>query len=346
MSKAILVTGGLGFIGSNFIEQLIQKQTDISIVNLDKMTYASNITNSHHFKNNSRYTMVRGDICDPRTLAWIFEKHNIQHVIHFAAESHVDNSITGPEAFIQTNCVGTFMLLEQARQSWLTKTEHDLKSVSDNLFLHVSTDEVFGQLTMEQDAFSEETAYDPSSPYSASKASSDLIVKSYFRTYGLKTIVTNCSNNYGPHQHKEKLIPTIIRSALKGHRIPIYGDGTNIRDWIFVKDHCNALIKIMKEGIPGERYNIGGSCEKSNMDIAKQICAILDEITPKKDQTSYRTQIEFVKDRPGHDFRYAVNTAKIKQTIGWVPETAFSDGLKSTIEWYLNHPEYLYESSP
>lgn len=335
MNESILVTGGMGFIGSHFIDTLVSENYKFQIVNLDKMTYAANIKNESTFKIHKNYTFIEGDICDARLLATIFKEYNVSRVIHFAAESHVDNSIEGPDVFMNTNCMGTFKLLEQSRQSW---KNHSFST--DPLFIHVSTDEVFGQLTATDSPFSESTPYDPSSPYSSSKAASDLMARSYYRTYGLNVIVTNCSNNFGPRQHHEKLIPTIIRSALQGNAIPIYGNGLNIRDWLHVKDHCKAIKLVFEKGIPGQRYNIGGGVEMSNIDLANTICETLDIIAPKKDGESYVDQISFVEDRPGHDFRYAISIDKIRQELSWNPSPDFSDLLVETVQWYFDHSDY------
>ena len=336
-NNKVLLSGGAGFIGSNHVEYLLET-TDSEVVVLDKLTYAGNLANLSAFEENSRYTFVKGDICDEQLLKELFEKHQFNQVIHFAAESHVDNSITGPAAFIETNIVGTFLLLQQAYKTWMTGPGELKEQFKNARFLHVSTDEVYGTLG-KTGLFTETTPYAPNSPYSASKASSDFIVRSYFHTYGMPVVTTNCSNNYGPNQHKEKLIPTIIRKAVSGESIPIYGDGKNVRDWLYVKDHCSGIQLALEEGTLGETYNIGGRNERENLYIAHTICDILDEIKPKKE--SYRKQISFVTDRPGHDFRYAIDASKIENELGWKAKENFESGIKKTIKWYLNNTDRL-----
>lgn len=336
MNESILVTGGMGFIGSHFIEELINDTKDYLVVNFDKLTYAANKNNDLAFRDHKNYTFVQGDICHSKQLDEVFSEYKVAHVIHFAAESHVDNSIEGPAVFMNTNCMGTFHLLDRARRFWAERSFS-----REPMFLHVSTDEVFGQLQPGDPPFTEQTPYDPSSPYSSSKAASDLMARSFHRTYGLNVIVTNCSNNFGPHQHHEKLIPTIIRSALKGQAIPIYGNGLNIRDWIYVKDHCKAIKVIFNQGSAGERYNIGGGVEKTNIDLAKIICHCLDQLSPRKDGKSYQSQISFVNDRPGHDFRYAISNEKIGRDFSWAPDPDFEGHLRKTVQWYIDHPDYL-----
>ena len=330
----VLVTGGAGFIGSNFIPFFLKKHPSVSIVNLDKLTYAGNREYLRELESSDRYTFIEADICDAEMLLDTFLRFNISSVIHFAAESHVDNSITNPDTFIKTNIGGTFNLLEAARNSWLDNSQKVKKGFEDSRFHHISTDEVYGSLGKEG-YFSESSAYAPNSPYSASKAASDFLVRSYHHTYGLDVVTSNCSNNYGPRQHDEKLIPTIIRKALKGSTIPIYGDGKNVRDWLFVLDHCRGISLVFKEGIAGETYVIGGNNEHDNLSIANKICAMLDETHPKK-VGSYRDQISFVKDRLGHDRRYAIDATKIRNELGWKPETDFDNGLRTTIAWYLD----------
>ena len=327
--KNILVTGGCGFIGSNFIHHLINKNDLSHIVNLDKLTYAGNISNLSQVSN-SRHTLIEGDICDSDLVKSLFDKYEFESVIHFAAESHVDRSIDGPSNFIHTNIVGTLNLLEHAR-SYFSKTKNE-----DFRFLHVSTDEVYGSLD-DGGKFLESTPYDPSSPYSASKAGSDHLVRAWNRTYELPTLITNCSNNYGPFQFPEKLIPLIIINCLNDKPLPVYGDGANVRDWLFVKDHCNAISSVLKNGKIGQTYNIGGNNEIKNIDVVKTICSILDEVLPREDSRSYSELINFVKDRPGHDFRYAINAEKIKMELDWVPKESFDSGIRETIKWYLDN---------
>jgi dTDP-glucose 4,6-dehydratase len=329
----ILITGGAGFIGSNFIEYYLVKHPEINIINLDKLTYAGELSNLKKMESHNNYTFIQGDICDRALIEKIFNKFNITGIIHFAAESHVDNSITSPDTFIQTNIFGTFTLLDIAKTFWMD-TSHKFKTgCENNRFLHISTDEVYGSLG-DYGLFTEQTPYAPNSPYSASKASSDFLVRSYFHTYGLNVVTTNCSNNYGPKQHDEKLIPTIIRNALKGENIPIYGDGQNIRDWLYVLDHCKGIDLVFEKGISGETYNIGGNNERNNLYIATKICEILDDLKPQKE--SYKNQITFVKDRPGHDFRYAIDAHKIESQLGWRADENFETGIKKTVNWYIN----------
>jgi dTDP-glucose 4,6-dehydratase len=332
--KNILVTGGAGFIGANFVTYFIEGNPDINVVNLDKLTYAGDLANLEEVAGHSRYTFVQGDICDRELIETLFEKYDFSDVIHFAAESHVDNSISGPEAFIRTNVVGTFNLLDVARKHWMTAPNHYKEGYKQSRFHHISTDEVYGTLGA-TGLFTEETPYAPNSPYSASKASSDMIVRSYFHTYGMQVVTTNCSNNYGPKQHNEKLIPTIIRKAILGENIPIYGDGKNVRDWLYVLDHCKGIELVFKNGKAGETYNIGGRNERNNLYIADTICEILDELQPKP-EGSYKEQIVFVKDRPGHDLRYAIDATKIETELGWKADENFETGIRKTIAWYLN----------
>lgn len=332
MNKPItLVTGGAGFIGSNFIEFLINSSNE-NVINVDKLTYAGNLDNLKRVENNSRYTFLKGDICDTNFIATLFKNYNITKAYHFAAESHVDNSITGPKTFIDTNIVGTFNLIHAAYTKWMNGPGQLNEEFLNARFLHISTDEVFGTLG-ETGLFTETTPYAPNSPYSASKAASDMLVRSYFHTYNFPVITTNCSNNYGPHQHKEKLIPTIIRKALSGEKIPIYGDGKNIRDWLFVLDHCTGIKLALEKGTLGETYNIGGKNERQNIYIATMICDILDELKPK--EGSYKEQISYVSDRPGHDFRYAIDASKIENELGWEAQENFETGIRKTISWYL-----------
>lgn len=332
--KTILVTGGAGFIGSNFIPWYLETHTDHAIVNLDVLTYAGNPANLKEVENNSRYTFVKGDICDRAIVEALFDKYDFSGVVHFAAESHVDNSISGPEAFIRTNVFGTFTLLDVARKKWLKAPFEFIDGKKDNRFLHVSTDEVYGTLG-ETGLFTETTSYAPNSPYSASKAGSDMLVRSYFHTYGMNVVTTNCSNNYGPRQHKEKLIPTIIRKALAGEGIPIYGDGKNIRDWLYVLDHAKGIGLAFEKGKSGETYNIGGRNERTNNQIADTICSILDSMKPREGGKSYKQLLTFVKDRAGHDKRYAIDASKIESELGWKAEETFDTGIRKTIEWYI-----------
>jgi dTDP-glucose 4,6-dehydratase len=331
--KNILVTGGAGFIGANFVPYFIEKNSDYHLVNLDALTYAGNLENVSEVENHERYTFVKGDIVDAEFIRNLFDKYQFHDVIHFAAESHVDNSISGPEAFIKTNVLGTFNLLDTARKLWMSAPNQYKPGFENARFHHVSTDEVYGTLG-ETGLFEETTPYAPNSPYSASKAGSDMIVRSYFHTYGMNVVTTNCSNNYGPKQHNEKLIPTIIRKAITGENIPIYGDGKNVRDWLYVLDHCKGIELAFKTGKSGETYNIGGRNERNNLQIVDRVCAILDELKPKA-SGSYKDQITFVKDRPGHDLRYAIDATKIENELGWKADENFDTGIVKTIEWYL-----------
>ena len=325
----ILITGGAGFIGSNFITYFLRENKEFNIVNLDKLTYAGNLENLREIENNDRYVFVQGDICNIELLRELFTAYNFHSVINFAAESHVDNSIDRPADFVKTNIEGTFCLLEVAREFW----KPELGKPSPNRFHHISTDEVYGSLG-ESGYFTEETPYAPNSPYSASKAASDFLVRSYYHTYGLNVVTSNCSNNYGPKQHDEKLIPTIVRSALEGRSIPIYGDGKNVRDWLYVEDHCRGIDLVFQKGKAGETYLIGGSNECDNLYIARKVCTLLDHMRPKA-QGSYAEQISFIADRPGHDFRYAIDATKIINELKWSPEQSFESGLEKTISWYL-----------
>ncbi|MBP5287828.1 MAG: dTDP-glucose 4,6-dehydratase [Elusimicrobiales bacterium] len=335
MAHTILITGGAGFIGSNFIPYFLEKHPEYSIINLDKLTYAGNPENLKECEANPRYTFVKGDICDAELVNGIFARHDIKGAIHFAAESHVDNSITGPLPFIQTNLLGTFTLLEAARKHWMTAPGQHKPGYSVCRFHHISTDEVYGTLG-ETGLFMETTPYAPNSPYSASKAGSDFLVRAYHHTYGMNVTTTNCSNNYGPKQHDEKLIPTIIRRALAWQTIPIYGDGKNVRDWLYVLDHCKGIDLVFHKGIAGETYNIGGHNERNNLQIVNTICGIMDELRPAADGKSYRELITFVKDRAGHDRRYAIDATKIETELGWKAEENFETGIRKTVEWYLN----------
>ena len=331
--KHILVTGGAGFIGANFVPYFIENNSDYHLVNLDLLTYAGNLENVSEVENHPRYTFVQGDICDRSFVEDLFKKFLFHDVIHFAAESHVDNSISGPEAFIKTNVLGTFNLLDTARKLWMSAPNQYNVGFENSRFHHVSTDEVYGTLG-ETGLFEETTPYAPNSPYSASKAGSDMIVRSYFHTYGMNVVTTNCSNNYGPKQHDEKLIPTIIRKAIKGENIPIYGDGKNVRDWLYVLDHCKGIELAFKTGKSGETYNIGGRNERNNLYIVDTVCSILNELQPKS-EGKYQDQITFVKDRPGHDLRYAIDATKIETELGWKADENFETGIVKTVRWYL-----------
>ncbi len=333
--KNVLVTGGAGFIGSNFVRYLLKAESQIRVINLDALTYAGSLENLKDLPGADRYTFENGNICDRALVSRIFREHQIDTVVHFAAETHVDRSIVGPEPFIQTNIVGTFTLLEAARQFWLTDSSVSLESVR---FHHVSTDEVYGSLKPGDPAFSETTPYAPNSPYAASKASSDHLVRSYSHTFGLPATISNCSNNYGPYQFPEKLIPLMILNAQTGKPLPVYGDGQQIRDWLFVKDHCEAIHAILTKGKRGETYNIGGGNQPANLTIVETICDMLDEFQPK--DASHHKLIQFVTDRPGHDRRYAMDIRKIQRELGWQPRHSLTDGLRATVEWYLSNPDW------
>ncbi|CAI2327090.1 dTDP-glucose 4,6-dehydratase [Vibrio parahaemolyticus] len=334
----ILVTGGAGFIGSAVVRHIIRDTQD-SVVNLDKLTYAGNLESLVDVADSDRYYFEQVDICDRTELDRVFSEHQPDMVMHLAAESHVDRSIDGPAAFIETNVMGTYHLLEAARQYWSSLEEANKSAFR---FHHISTDEVYGDLEGTDDLFTETTSYAPSSPYSASKASSDHLVRAWQRTYGLPTLVTNCSNNYGPYHFPEKLIPLMILNALDGKPLPVYGDGMQIRDWLFVEDHARALYKVVTEGEIGETYNIGGHNEKANIEVVKTICALLEELRPDKPTgvESYESLITYVKDRPGHDVRYAIDATKIAQELNWTPEETFESGIRKTVEWYLNNPQW------
>lgn len=332
--KKILVTGGAGFIGSNFIPYFLEEHQEYFIVNLDLLTYAGSLENLMEVEDNSRYLFVKGDICDRNLVETLFSEHDFYGVIHFAAESHVDNSISGPEAFIRTNIFGTFTLLDVARKFWMKAPFSFQDGCETRRFLHISTDEVYGSLGT-TGLFTEQTSYAPNSPYSASKASSDMLVRSYFHTYGMNVVTTNCSNNYGPKQHPEKLIPTIIRTALANKPIPIYGDGLNVRDWLYVLDHCKGINSALQKGRSGETYNIGGRNERTNLQIVNELCELLNRLKPRSDGRSYKTQITFVKDRAGHDRRYAIDASKLERELGWHAVENFESGIAKTINWYL-----------
>ncbi len=335
--QKVLVTGGAGFIGSNFILHWIAN-VGTAVVNLDLLTYAGNAGNLSRVQSDARYSLVRGDICDAELVAGILREHCPQAIIHFAAESHVDRSIAAPGAFIQTNVVGTFTLLEQARIYWSGLDEDGKRAFR---FVHVSTDEVYGSLGLEDAAFSESTAYAPNSPYAASKAASDHLARAYFHTYKMPVVTTNCSNNYGPYQFPEKLIPLVILNALEGKPLPVYGDGQNVRDWLFVDDHCSAIRTVLEKGKPGETYNIGGNSERKNLDVVTSICDIVDELRPSPSSPPRRKLITFVTDRPGHDRRYAIDASRISRELGWVPAERFESGLRKTVAWYLENESWV-----
>ena len=333
----ILVTGGAGFIGSNFVLDWLA-ETDEPVVNLDALTYAGNLENLAALSGDARHCFVHGSIDDSALLSRLFNEHQPRAVLNFAAESHVDRSIQGPEAFIQTNIVGTFRLLEATRAYWSTLNEQARRSFR---LLHVSTDEVYGSLDRTDPAFTELNRYEPNSPYSASKAASDHLVRAYHHTYGLPVLTTNCSNNYGPYHFPEKLIPLCIHNALEGKPLPIYGDGQQIRDWLYVRDHCSAIRTVLRGGRVGETYNVGGWNERPNLEVVRTLCAILDELSPRADGVSYIAQITFVTDRPGHDRRYAIDARKLERELGWKPQETFETGLRKTVAWYLAHQDWV-----
>ena len=334
----LLVTGGAGFIGSAVIRHIIENTSD-SVVNVDKLTYAGNLESLTSVTNDDRYAFEQVDICNRAELERVFAEHKPDAVMHLAAESHVDRSIDGPAAFIETNIVGTYTILEVTRAYWSQLPDAEKQAFR---FHHISTDEVYGDLEGTDDLFTETTSYEPSSPYSASKASSDHLVRAWLRTYGLPTIVTNCSNNYGPYHFPEKLIPLIILNAIDGKPLPVYGDGMQIRDWLYVEDHARALYKVVTEGEIGETYNIGGHNEKANIEVVKTICSLLEEFVPKKPEgvQQYQDLITYVTDRPGHDVRYAIDASKIERELGWTPEESFETGIRKTVEWYLNNKQW------
>ncbi len=334
----ILVTGGAGFIGSNFVIDWLANH-DEPVVNLDKLTYAGNLQNLVSLEDDARHHFVRGDIGDATLVARLLAEHKVRAVLNFAAESHVDRSIEGPGAFIQTNIVGTFNLLEAVRAYWNGLDAADKVAFR---FLHVSTDEVYGSLASDAPAFNEQNRYEPNSPYSASKAASDHLVRAYHHTYGLPVLTTNCSNNYGPYHFPEKLIPLVIHNALAGKPLPIYGDGQQIRDWLYVTDHCSAIRRVLADGQLGETYNVGGCNEKANIDVVGTLCAILDELRPRTDGQPYSAQMTFVKDRPGHDRRYAIDAGKLERELGWRPAETFETGIRKTVEWYLANQEWVH----
>ncbi|MBW4656750.1 MAG: dTDP-glucose 4,6-dehydratase [Kaiparowitsia implicata GSE-PSE-MK54-09C] len=328
----ILVTGGAGFIGSNFINEWIE-QVDEPVINLDLLTYAGNPDNLREIAGSPQYLFVHANICDGERVGELLDRYEVRALIHFAAESHVDRSISGPQSFVQTNIVGTSRLLDAALPHW--------RKVSDFRFLHVSTDEVFGSLEPDEAPFVEACTYKPNSPYAASKAASDHLVRAYGQTYGLPVLITHCSNNYGPYHFPEKLIPLLINNAISGKDLPLYGDGRQVRDWLYVADHCRALRMVLAEGKPGQTYNIGGSAERQNIEVARTVCAVLDDVRPRQDGRSYGDQIVLVRDRPGHDRRYAVDTTKLRTELGWEPLQNFDAGIEKTVRWYLEHPDWV-----
>ena len=332
----LLVTGGAGFIGANFVLDFIAASGE-SVVNLDKLTYAGNLHNLESLKGDGRHTLIQADVNDRVRVRELLAKYRPRAIVHFAAESHVDRSIHGPSEFVQTNIVGTFSLLEESRTWWSVLPEPEK---SQFRFLHVSTDEVYGSLSTQDEPFSEMSPYAPNSPYSASKASSDHLVRAYHHTYGLPTLTTNCSNNYGPYQFPEKLIPLIVANAIAGKPLPVYGDGRNVRDWLYVGDHCEAIRAVLAHGRVGETYNVGGEAEMANIDVVRRVCALLDTAKPRKG-SSYESLISFVKDRPGHDRRYAIDASKIRAELGWIPRQSFDSGLNKTIQWYLGHQTWV-----
>jgi dTDP-glucose 4,6-dehydratase len=337
--KNVLITGGAGFIGSNFVRYLQQVEPQAQIVNLDALTYAGSLENLKNLPDPERYTFVEGDICDRALVDELLRRHKIDTIAHFAAESHVDRSILGPEQFVQTNIHGTFTLLEAARQFWLQ--ENGISEDIEVRFHHVSTDEVFGSLGPEDPAFTETTPYAPNSPYAASKAASDHLVRAYHHTYGLPVTITNCSNNYGPYQFPEKLIPLMVLNALEGRSLPIYGDGQQIRDWLYVEDHCDAIWTVLRKGTPGETYNVGGGNQPPNLTVVKTLCDILDECQPNSALAPHSNLIRYVTDRPGHDRRYAMDISKIHRELNWRPRQSLESGLLKTVEWYLGNREWI-----
>ena len=336
--KNILVTGGAGFIGSNFVRYILQHEPDVQVVNLDALTYAGSPENLRDLAAPERHHFVRGDICDRLLVDELLRQYEIDTIVHFAAETHVDRSIVDPGAFIQTNVVGTFTLLEAARSAWLAEKRLPLEQVR---FHHVSTDEVFGTLAPDEPSFTEQTPYAPRSPYAASKAASDHLVRSYSTTYGLPVTITNCSNNYGPYQFPEKLIPLMILHARDGKPLPVYGDGQQVRDWLYVEDHCEAIRLVLQRGRVGETYAIGGDNQPANLEIVRTICRVMDELQPASPHSPHEQLIQFVADRPGHDRRYSMDINKIRSELGWQPRRSLADGLRETVEWYLDHPDWV-----
>lgn len=335
--RTLLVTGGAGFIGGEFVRQVLREEPETRIVNLDKLTYAGNLDSLAEFSGDSRHHFIQGDICDPALIKQLLVEFQPDAIVHFAAESHVDRSIDGPRIFLETNVLGTFTLLQESRGFW-SGLEPEAKSAFR--FLHVSTDEVYGSLG-DTGLFTETTPYDPHSPYSASKAASDHFVSAFHHTYGLPTLMTNCSNNYGPFQFPEKLIPLMILNALEGKSLPVYGDGLNVRDWLFVGDHCQAIRKVLELGRTGQTYNVGGNSERKNIEVVTTICRIVDELAPALPQGSREGLITYVKDRPGHDRRYAIDATKIASELGWEPSVTFEEGIRQTVEWYLSNAEWI-----
>lgn len=336
----VLITGGAGFIGSNFVRFLLREEPAVQVINLDALTYAGSLENLKDLPDPDRYTFVQGDICDRDLVESVIRHHRIDTIVHFAAESHVDRSILGPEQFIQTNIIGTFTLLDAARKLWL---QENLLAGHERTphFHHVSTDEVFGSLGPNDPDFAETTPYAPNSPYAASKASSDHLVRSYHHTYGLPVTITNCSNNYGPYQFPEKLIPLMILNGLEGRPLPVYGDGQQIRDWLYVEDHCDAILTVLRKGVLGETYNVGGGNQPVNLTVIRTLCDILDECRPESPHVPHEKLIRYVTDRPGHDRRYAMNITKISTELGWQPRQSLESGLLKTVEWYLANPEWV-----
>ena len=338
LMRNVLVTGGAGFIGSNFVHTLLEIDQQLRVINLDALTYAGSLENLKDLPDPSRHTFVEGDIRDRPLVEGLLREHQVDTVVHFAAESHVDRSIAGPSPFVETNIVGTFSMLEAARKVWL---EEALLQPEMVRFHHISTDEVYGSLTLGEPAFSETTAYAPNSPYAASKAASDHLVRSYGHTYGLPISITNCSNNYGPYQFPEKLIPLMLMNAIRGRPLPIYGDGAQIRDWLYVRDHCEAILQVLLRGESGSTYNIGGGNQPTNLEVVHTLCGILDERLPDSDYAPHAGLITYVKDRPGHDRRYAMDTRKLHSELGWSPRETLASGLKKTVNWYLKHADWL-----
>lgn len=338
MKRRMLVTGGAGFIGSNFVRYILSHEPEVEIFNLDALTYAGSLENLTDLPDPQRHTFIHGDICDRQRVDHILHEYQIDTIVHFAAETHVDRSILGPGQFIQTNIVGTYTLLDAARQYWLKEKALPAEKVR---FHHISTDEVYGTLAPGDPAWTEESPYAPNSPYSASKAASDHLVRAYGHTYGLPYSITNCSNNYGPYQFPEKLIPLMIINALAGKPLPVYGDGGQIRDWLYVEDHCEAIWLVISRGNPGETYNIGGGTQPTNLSVVKLLCAILDELIPDSPHVPHSKLIQFVEDRPGHDRRYAIDIRKISRDLGWKPRHSLEEGLRQTVQWYLDHQTWL-----
>lgn len=335
--RCVLVTGGAGFIGSNFVHAALAGQPDLKLVNLDQLTYAGNLANLRALQGDPRHVFVRGDVADAALVARLLAEHRPQALVHFAAESHVDRSIDGPADFLHTNVQGTFQLLECVRAYVQQVPQPDFR------FLQVSTDEVYGSLAPDAPPFTEAHRYQPNSPYSATKAAADHLVRAWHHTYGLAVLTTNCSNNYGPYQFPEKLIPLVIHRALQGQALPIYGDGLQVRDWLYVQDHCLALWRVLRSGVPGEIYNIGGWNEKTNLEVVRTLCDILDELRPRPQGQSYQRQITFVADRAGHDRRYAIDAGKMERELGWRPQESFETGIRKTVRWYLDHPDWVQD---